>query len=273
MNLSLPFPHRAPVTTRKSNSAGTIDLRFACSSEKQFLFVDRSRTAVPYETAWHWQKQTVDLLCSAPDGVEHPDCVFLVQHPPVFTLGAGSSESNLKFDADDPPHPLYRTERGGEVTYHGPGQLVLYPIINLKRHKCDLHWYMRQLEEVAIQSVMEVSGLQGERIAGLTGVWVEGSKVAAIGVRAKRWVTYHGLALNVAMDLSPFSMIVPCGISNRAVTSVKDSLAVGSENAAREMDDQELLEEYRFGLLDSFEQVFDREGVPVTVEELGLAGE
>ncbi|EFJ49466.1 hypothetical protein VOLCADRAFT_59336, partial [Volvox carteri f. nagariensis] len=150
--------------------------------------------------------------------------LLLLQHPPVYTMGAGSTTDNLRFPPGSPPIPLFRTERGGEVTYHGPGQLVMYPILDLQALKPDLHWYLRQLEEVVIRALDLVSGLKGERLEGLTGVWVEGAKVAAIGVRAKKWVSYHGLALNVVTDLAPFSRIVPCGISDRPVTSVRQLL-------------------------------------------------
>ncbi|KAL4444215.1 hypothetical protein ABPG75_011952 [Micractinium tetrahymenae] len=153
--------------------------------------------------------------------------LLLLQHPPVYTLGAGATEGHLRFDPAAPPLPLHRTERGGEVTYHGPGQLVLYPILDLRclPLQPDLHWYLRSLEEVAIRALDAVSGLHGERIPGLTGVWVDGAKVAAIGVRASRWVSYHGLALNVVNDLTPFRQIVPCGISDRPVASVEGLLA------------------------------------------------
>jgi lipoyl(octanoyl) transferase len=134
----------------------------------------------------------------------------------------------LRFDPDrpnvdrppgEPPIELHRVERGGEVTYHCPGQLVGYPILNLQRHQPDLHWYLRQLEAVLIE-VLGCYGLQGDRIPGLTGVWVEGHKVAAIGVSASRWITMHGFALNVCPDLSGFRRIVPCGIADRPVGSL-----------------------------------------------------
>lgn len=105
--------------------------------------------------AWTWQRQRVDEACAS-DSV--PDCLAILQHPPSYTLGAGSSEAHLRFDPNSPPHPLYRTERGGEVTYHGPGQLVLYPILNLRRHTPDLHAYLRSLEEVVIRALHTVSG-------------------------------------------------------------------------------------------------------------------
>mmetsp|Transcript_23677 Transcript_23677/g.65670 ORF Transcript_23677/g.65670 Transcript_23677/m.65670 type:complete len:222 (-) Transcript_23677:3060-3725(-) len=169
--------------------------------------------------------------------------------------GTGSTEEHLKFDIVDPKLPIYRTERGGEVTYHGPGQLVMYPILNLRNHKKDLHWYLRMLEEVVIRALDQVSGLQGERIEGLTGVWVDGHKVAAIGVRATRWITYHGLALNVVNDLAPFSDIVPCGISNRPVGSVM-SILLTEEKQWTEGQKIALLQEYSFALLDSLHDVF-----------------
>lgn len=178
--------------------------------------------------------------------------MFLVQHPPVYTLGAGSTQDHLKFTVDDPPHPLYRTERGGEVTYHGPGQLVLYPVLNLRRHRPDLHWYLRALEEVTILTLWRVSGLVGQRVEGRTGVWVQDKKVAAIGVRAKKWVSFHGMALNVVNDLAPFSQIVPCGIADRGVTSVKELM--GPELA---QDEEILLREYSYGLLEAFAEVFE----------------
>ncbi|KAK9829378.1 hypothetical protein WJX72_005482 [[Myrmecia] bisecta] len=133
---------------------------------------------IPYETAWAWQKLLVaEAQRAARAGSRDiADAILLLQHPSVYTLGAGSTEDNLRFDPSHPPFPLYRTERGGEVTYHGPGQLVLYPIMNLRRHQPDLHWYLRQLEEVVIRALDSVSGLHGERIDGLTGVWVEGKK-------------------------------------------------------------------------------------------------
>lgn len=116
-----------------------------------------------------------------------------------------------------------RIERGGEVTYHCPGQLVGYPILNLGRHQKDLHWYLRQLEEVLIQA-LAVHGLKGDRLEGLTGVWVEGRKVAAIGIKVSRWITMHGFALNVCPDLSGFGRIVPCGIGDRPVGSMAEFL-------------------------------------------------
>jgi len=133
---------------------------------------------VPFPLAWGWQQQLQRRLLAAPEG---PDAVLLLEHEPCYTLGRGADPGFLGFDPNDPPAPLYRIDRGGEVTFHGPGQLVLYPVLNLQRHGADLHGYMRQLEGVVIDLLAEL-GLQGERIDGLTGVWLEGRKVAAIGV-------------------------------------------------------------------------------------------
>lgn len=175
---------------------------------------------VPYDVAWQWQKALVEQRRQSPD---LDDILLLVEHPPVYTLGQGSTTDFLKFDPTRSPIPLIRIERGGEVTHHCPGQIVGYPILNLRRHRPDLHWYLRQLEEVMIQAIAPL-GLVGERIDGLTGVWVEGRKVAAIGIKVSRWITMHGFALNVCPDLSGFQQIVPCGIGDRPVGSLRDFL-------------------------------------------------
>lgn len=177
----------------------------------------KNQGQVPYETAWEQQRSLIAERINHP---ERDDVLILLEHPPVYTLGTGSKEEYLKFDPTDPTIPLYRTERGGEVTYHCPGQLVGYPILNLRYHQCDLHWYLRQLEAVLIRT-LEDYGLAAVREEGLTGVWVEGVKVGAIGIKAKRWITMHGFSLNVCPDLSGFSQIVPCGISDRAVGSLQ----------------------------------------------------
>lgn len=171
---------------------------------------------VPYTAGWAQQRSFVEQHLQY---AHYPDVLLLLEHPPVYTLGTGSTTDFLKFDPATEGVELHRIERGGEVTYHCPGQLVAYPILNLRRHQMDLHWYLRQLEEVVIQ-LLAGYGLRGERIAGLTGVWVEGYKVAAIGIKVKRWITMHGLALNVCPDLTGFRRIVPCGIGDRPVGSL-----------------------------------------------------
>lgn len=151
-----------------------------------------------------------------------PEQLLLLEHPNVFTLGRGARAGNILLDRDRLRSlciEVHETGRGGDVTYHGPGQLVGYPIIDLKPDRCDVHRYVRDLEEVLIRTIAEF-GIAGERIAGLTGVWVGGEKIAAIGVRIARWITSHGFALNVNTDLKYFGMIVPCGISDKGVTTI-----------------------------------------------------
>jgi lipoyl(octanoyl) transferase len=171
---------------------------------------------VPYAVAWEQQRSLVAQRIQDPTV---DDVLLLLEHPPVYTLGQGASLEFLKFDPNEVNTQLYRIERGGEVTYHCPGQLVGYPILNLRYYQQDLHWYLRQLEEVLIQ-VLAVLGLQGSRIPGMTGVWLEGRKVAAIGIKVSRWITMHGFALNVCPDLTGFERIVPCGIADKPVGSL-----------------------------------------------------
>ncbi len=174
----------------------------------------------PYTEAWAQQQQLVEARLR--DG-QLSDVLLLLEHFPVYTLGTGSKLDFVKFSPETAGVELHRTERGGEVTYHCPGQLIGYPILNLRRHQQDLHWYLRQLEEVLIRLLARY-GLVGERIPGLTGVWVEGHKVAAIGIKVKRWITMHGFALNVCPDLAGFKRIVPCGIGDRPVGSLQQFL-------------------------------------------------
>jgi len=178
---------------------------------------------VPYNEALAWQRHLLaERVAALRAGEASPsDSLLLMQHPPVLTLGTSSTLDNVRSDA--PPFELVRTERGGEVTYHGPGQLVVYPILDLRAYKQDVHWYMRALEEVAARVVRSV-GLPAGRIDGLTGVWIGDAKVCAIGVKLSRWVTMHGLALNVDVDLRDFAHIVPCGIADRPVTSLRREL-------------------------------------------------
>lgn len=179
---------------------------------------------VEYATAWQWQRSLVDARREAPSSPDLEDVLILLEHPPVYTLGQGASLEFLKFsleNSDRRDKQVYRIERGGEVTYHCPGQLVGYPILNLRYYKLDLHWYLRQLEEVLIR-VLAIYGLAGERIPGFTGVWVSGRKVAAIGIKVSRWITMHGFAVNVCPDLAGFRQIVPCGISDKPVGSLAE---------------------------------------------------
>jgi lipoyl(octanoyl) transferase len=173
---------------------------------------------VPFLQGWEAQRTLQARLLADPDG---PESLLLLEHPPCYTLGRGASEAFLRFDPADPPAPLFRIDRGGEVTHHTIGQLVLYPVLNLQRHGADLHRYLRQLEQVVID-VLERLDLQGERSPGQTGVWLAGAKVAAIGVGARRWISQHGLALNVSCDLAGFAAVVPCGIADRPVGRLLD---------------------------------------------------
>jgi lipoyl(octanoyl) transferase len=173
---------------------------------------------VPYDDGLRLQESAVEHLRSG----EAPEQLLLLEHPHVFTLGRGADSSNILADhlqLQTNSVKVHETGRGGDVTYHGPGQLVGYPIINLKPDRCDVHRYVRDLEEVLIRTLAEF-GVTGTRIKGLTGVWVGSEKIAAIGVRIARWITSHGFALNVNTDLSYFKMIVPCGITDKGVTSL-----------------------------------------------------
>jgi len=153
-----------------------------------------------------------------------PDTLLLVEHPPVLTLGVrgDGGRSHILATPDELAArgvEIHETGRGGDITYHGPGQLVGYPIIHLKPDRCDVHKYVRDLEEVLIRTASGY-GVAAERVEGLTGVWVGREKLAAIGVRIARWVTSHGFAFNVTTNLDYFDLIVPCGIADRGVTSL-----------------------------------------------------
>ena len=180
------------------------------------LFV--AAVPVPFERAWRWQRVLQARLLADPGA---PEALLLLQHQPCYTLGRGASLEHLHFDPAAPPMPLHRIDRGGEVTHHAPGQLVLYPVLDLRRRGSDLHLYLRSLEQVVIDLLAEL-GLRGERVAGRTGVWLEGRKVAAIGVGARRWISQHGLALNVEMPLDGFGAITPCGLAGLPVGRLVD---------------------------------------------------
>ena len=145
------------------------------------------------------------------------DALLLVEHDAVVTRGRRSGEN----DTDDVPFPVVTIERGGEATYHGPGQLVVYPIIELEQERRDLHRYLRDLEAVVIDA-LDALGVPGRREEGLTGVWIGEKKVCSIGVAVRRWVTWHGLALNVSTDLGAFRSFAPCGLSADVMTRVCD---------------------------------------------------
>ncbi len=156
------------------------------------------------------------------EGLRQEDLLLLVEHDPVITLGRSTKPTSLPISAEDLTRrglPVFEVERGGDVTLHAPGQLVGYPIFHLQHHRPDLHWYLRQLEEVLIVGLGAL-GISADRNPGLTGVWTGGRKIASIGIHVKQWVTFHGFALNVTTALDLFDLIVPCGIQGVRMTSV-----------------------------------------------------
>ena len=177
---------------------------------------------VAYEPCWEEQKK----LVAQRQQDEIPDTLLLVEHPPTYTLGKGGDAKHMLADQKilhEIKATFVHTDRGGDITYHGPGQLVAYPILKLRELKLDVHAYLRQLEEVTIQTLAHY-GVKAGRVNGMTGVWVGDAKIAAIGVRLSRWVSMHGIAVNLNVDLNYFKYIVPCGIAAKPVTSLNQLL-------------------------------------------------
>ena len=175
---------------------------------------------VHYGEALEWQRR---LAADRIAGRLPHDLLLLLEHPPVLTLGRSSHATNLlRPDGVE----VFEVERGGDVTFHGPGQLVGYPILDLCQHRQDLHWYLRTLEQALIDGLGEL-GIPAERNSGWTGVWTRGRKIASIGIHVKQWVTWHGFALNVTTDLGWFDRIVPCGIPGVVMTSVENEAGMG----------------------------------------------
>jgi lipoate-protein ligase B len=168
---------------------------------------------VEYEAARGWQEALVDRRLAG-----GADTLLLLEHPPVYTLGRGADARHLGNAASDGV-PVVRVERGGQVTYHGPGQLVGYPIIGLREFRLDVRWYLGKLEEALIGALADLD-IEADRRPGLTGVWVGARKIASIGIALRRWVAWHGFALNVGEDLTGFGSITPCGIMGVEMTSV-----------------------------------------------------
>jgi lipoyl(octanoyl) transferase len=212
---------------------------------------------VPYAEAWEWQKKLVADRRFQPT---LDDVLILLEHPPVYTLGQGATVENLKFDPQQIEANVVRVERGGEVTYHCPGQVVGYPILNLTFYQKDLHWYLRQLEQVLINT-LAVYGLPGERIEGLTGVWLEGHKVGAIGIKASRWITMHGFSLNICPDLTGFDRIIPCGIPDKPVGSLAQFIPDIDPNQVRQH------------LITAFATVFQVELLPSSLPLVAVGAE
>ena len=190
---------------------------------------------VPYAEALALQRSLVEERREG----RVPDLLLLLQHPPVITLGVKGDGGRSNVVADSVRLSalgvgISETGRGGDVTYHGPGQIVGYPILDLRPDRCDVHRYVRDLEEVMIRVCADY-GVTAGRIAGLTGTWMGAEKVGAIGVRLSRWITSHGFAFNVSTDLDHFKLIVPCGISDRGVTSL--DRATGRRLTVAEVED------------------------------------
>lgn len=198
-----------------------------------------------YAKAWEVQK---DVHQKVMEGA--PDTLIFVEHPPVLTLGASFHAENLLFTPEEYQQrgiEVITTDRGGDVTFHGPNQLVIYPIFDLTRHGKDLHKWMRDLEE-SIILLCQSLGIEAGRKPPHTGVWIDHAKVAAIGVKVKRWVSMHGIALNCNNDLAPFGWIIPCGITEYPVTSLSKVLTQDIS-----IDDAKPL------CVDAFSSVFDLE--------------
>jgi lipoate-protein ligase B len=194
------------------------------------------------------------------------DVLVLVEHPPVITTGRSTKAGNLLASGAllaARGVELFDVERGGDVTFHGPGQLVGYPIVDLAEHRQDLHWYLRQVEEVVIRGVAPF-GLRAERNPGKTGVWTNGRKMASIGVHARSWVTWHGFALNVTTDLSYFDLMVPCGIADVVMTSVERELLEDATGTCL-APSPTLGDDVRDAIVRSFGEVFERTPAATTL--------
>lgn len=210
---------------------------------------------IAYDYAWNFQK---DMVQQRRNG-QIDDALIILEHNHVYTIGRAGSRQNILAAADqlrEKGVTVFEVDRGGDVTYHGPGQLVGYPILNLTAYGKDMHLYIRMLEEVIIRTIA-VYGIYGHRENGLTGVWTEKGKIAAIGVGVKGWVSMHGFSLNINPDMRYFSMINPCGITNRPVASMRDfSVFVSRNEVSRE-------------LLKQFAEVFNVEITPARSKEDG----
>jgi lipoate-protein ligase B len=192
-----------------------------------------------------------------------PDLLLLVEHEPVVTLGRGTRAGSLPV----PPPALERrgldvfeVERGGDVTWHGPGQLVGYPILDLEQLRADVHWYLRRLE-ASLVNALEGLGIEAGVREGLTGVWTNGRKIASIGIHVRRWVTYHGFALNVTTDPTAFDAIVPCGIHGVEMTSVARELGGAT-------DAESVWKRTRAGVVEAFGRSFDRDAAPAALDHV-----
>ena len=244
---------------RNKNERGVL-LKNYVNNSQHYDFNPEASESIPFETAWGWQKSCLeqqlnriqlvernsdsmpgqdavgpflpqslhihsteqDNSWNSRNSINGIDTVYMLQHSPVYTLGTGSDERFvLALNSDGNNVPIVRMDRGGEVTYHGPGQLTVYPILDLRNYRQDIHWYMRALEEAILIAISKVPGLGPNRAVrqdDTTGIWIDNFKVAAVGIKCKRWVTMHGLAVNVEHScLNNFAGIVPCGLEGRKV--------------------------------------------------------
>jgi len=229
----------------------------------------------PYARVISWQKE---LVTTRKAGAV-PDLLLLGEHSPVITLGRNARRENIRPPLEEIAQrgvELHETDRGGDVTYHGPGQLVGYPILDLGGHRKDVVWYVRSLEEVLIRAARDF-GLEAKRRQGpagkrpfYTGVWMGEEKLAAIGVHISRWVTSHGFAFNVTTDLSHFDLIVPCGIADKGVTSLERLLGRQKKQIPRSARDdsaeRELMAAVKAAVVNHFGEVFDRQMKPIAPE-------
>jgi lipoyl(octanoyl) transferase len=240
-------------------------------AKEQVIFQDLGQ--MEYKTAWDYQEKLLQenvrrksLVCSQESIVNDSELqtpyselqtqnyLLFVEHPPVYTLGKSGNENNLLIDENEREEKgvqYFKINRGGDITFHGPGQIVGYPILDLEKFYTDIGKYLRNIEETIILTLAEY-GIRAGRSPGETGVWIDADikgkerKICAIGVRTSRWITMHGFALNVNTDLSFFNNIIPCGIQNKQVTSIKQELG-------RKID----LEEAKERVKRNFEKVFD----------------
>lgn len=239
-------------------------------TESRLLHV-ASLGAVPYAEALELQRAAARARL---DGRLDQDLLILLEHPPVVTTGRSTKEQNLLLSKEGLAErgiELFDVERGGDVTFHGPGQLVGYPIIDLKRHKEDLHWYLRLVEQVLIDA-LQALGVAADRNPGKTGVWTRENtrKIASIGVHARQWVTWHGFALNVTTDLSYFDVMIPCGIADVTMTSVERELLDGANGPCLAVSPT-LAAETRAAVITTTSRLFSLEPVAMSAAALRTA--
>ena len=219
----------------------------------QLLTINLGRTR--YADAWDMQKK----IFAARLAHRVPDVLLLTEHEPVYTLGKGADGNHLLAgdrELQEKGIDVFAIDRGGDVTFHGPGQLVGYPILDLNEHYLDIHRYLRDIEEVLIRTAKDFT-IKGDRSEGYTGVWVRNDKLAAIGVKVSRWITMHGFALNVNTDLSYFDRIIPCGIFHKGVTSLR--ALKGRDVPISEVEN---------AVVRNFESVFSVASQSMTLDEL-----